>query len=66
MLIIPSGGLKGGRAIQDRLDSRKSRAVRSIAVFEIFLDRAPKADFDHPPSDRNSAILWEKPETNGP
>jgi hypothetical protein len=33
MQFIPSSGLKGGRATKDRLDSRKSRAVRSIAVF---------------------------------
>lgn len=50
MQFIPSSGLKGGRAAKDRLDSRKSRAVRSIAVFGIFLRRSPTPDLTRPPA----------------
>lgn len=64
MLLIPSGGLDGGRVFQDRLDSRKSRVVRSIAVFQVFLPEPQNLDSSPPSSGKNPANCRGKHETN--
>jgi hypothetical protein len=66
MRFIPSGGLKDGRATKDRIDSRKSRAVRSIAVFEIFLDPSPHGTLARPCAGRRTLRIPAKTPTRQP